>query len=72
MAGGWSGIGDLIGAIAKHWTPEAIRARARVKLQKLQEEERALLVAPATAKSADRIIALRRDIERLRTYLSAA
>lgn len=68
---GWEGIGDLIGVVAKWWSPEKVKARARVKFSKLKEEEREILSKPATAKSADRLLVIRRDISRLQTYLSA-
>ena len=64
----WEGIGDLIGTIAKHWTPEQIKARARDKIEKLQEEESALLDKKSNAKTSARLLIIRRDIKRLQDY----
>jgi hypothetical protein len=66
---GWEGIGDLIGTIAKWWTPEKVKARARQKLEKLKEEESDLLNQPQNIKNTARMLAIRRDIKRLQTYL---
>jgi hypothetical protein len=67
---GWEGIGDLIGTIAKWWTPEKVKARARSKLLKLVEEENGLLKKDCTDKIATRLMRVRRDIRRLQTYLA--
>ena len=67
---GWEGLGDLIGTIAKWWTPEKVKARARQKLKKLKEEENDILLKPQTPKLTARLLVLRRDIARLQNYLS--
>ena len=64
------GLFDLIGVVAKWWTPEKVKSRARIKLAKLKGEESAILSRQATAKDANRIIIIRRDIKRLQQYLS--
>ena len=66
---GWEGIGDLIGTIAKWWTPEKVKARARQKLAKLKEEENDLLFKPQTDKGIARLLIIRRDISRLQACL---
>mgnify|MGYP001611913277 CR=1 FL=1 len=65
---GWEGIGDLIGTIAKWWTPEKVKARARQKLAKLKEEENDLLSKGQNPKNTTRLLVVRRDISRLQTY----
>jgi hypothetical protein len=66
---GWEGIGDLIGTIAKWWTPEKVKARARQKLAKLKEEENDLLSKTPEPKTVARLLTIRRDISRLQSYL---
>lgn len=66
---GWEGIGDLIGTIAKWWTPEKVKARARQKLNKLKEEENDILLKPQNPKFTARLLVIRRDIKRLQDYL---
>ena len=66
---GWEGIGDLIGTIAKWWTPEKVKARARQKLVKLKEEENDLLSKESNSKNTTRLLIIRRDIARLQAYL---
>ncbi len=66
---GWEGIGDLIGTVAKWWTPEAVKARARQKLLKLKEEENDLLFQVKSDKVNTRLLVIRRDIKRLQDYL---
>jgi hypothetical protein len=67
---GWEGIGDLIGTIAKWWTPEKVKERARQKLAKLKEEENDILFKDPSPKNTTRLLAIRRDIARLQNYLS--
>jgi hypothetical protein len=67
---GWEGIGDLIGTIAKWWTPEKVKARARQKIIKLREEENDLLFKDPCPKNSARLLIIRRNINRLQTYLS--
>jgi len=67
---GWEGIGDLIGTIAKWWTPEKVRERARNKLAKLKEEENEILKRPPNPKTSACLLAVRRDITRLQAYLA--
>jgi hypothetical protein len=66
---GWEGIGDLIGTIAKWWTPEKVKARARQKLANLKREENDILLKPQTPKLTARLLVLRRDIARLQNYI---
>ena len=67
---GWDGIGDLIGTIAKWWTPEQVKARARQALAKLREEENDLLFKAKSDKVNARLLIVRRDIARLQNKLS--
>ena len=67
---GFESIIDIIGVVAKFWTPEKIRGRARLKINKLKEEESAILKKPATAKSAARLLVIRDSVKRLSEYLA--
>ena len=68
---GWEGIGTLIGTISSWWTPEKVKARARSKLNKLEEKENDLFKREATPKNVAYLKRLRRDIKRLQDYLQA-
>ena len=67
---GFSSIFDILGVVFKQFTPEKIKSRARMKLNKLKEEERALLDKEPTRKNSVRIIAVRRNIKRLQAYFA--
>jgi len=67
-------IGDIIGianTVLKHWTPEKIRARARLKLKKLQKDRDALLKKPSTPGNSKRMLDIMRSIRKLQDYLSS-
>jgi hypothetical protein len=63
-------IFDIIGVVASWWTPEKVKARARQKLKRLQEERNDLLNKPATEKTSTRLVVIMRDINRLQSYLA--
>ena len=67
---GWDGIFDLIGTVAKWWTPEKVKARSRAKLKKLQREEHELLKKIPNYRNTHRLLVLRRNIKRLSEYLA--
>ena len=65
-------IGEILGITNKllaHWTPEKIKARARLKLKKLEKERNALLKKPATPATCDRLQRLLANITSLQNYL---
>ena len=68
---GFDGIIDILGVVAKHWTPEKIKARARQKLSKLKEEEREILSKESTPKNSARLAVVRRNIKRLSDFFQA-
>lgn len=66
---GWEGIGDLIGTVAKWWTPEKVKARARAKLKTLRRQRYELLRKKSTPKNVARLATVREHIGRLQDYL---
>ncbi len=67
-------LGEILGIANKilaHWTPEKIKARARLKLKNLEKERDALFKEPSTPKNTARMSIIMRDIARLRSYLQA-
>ncbi len=65
-----SGLIDLLGTVMKHWTPEKIKSRARLKLNKLEKEKDALLKKPATPANIARCERINTNINFLRQYLA--
>jgi len=66
---GIGGLFDLLGNISKHWTPEKIKARARLKIKKLEKERDAILKEPSTERNVNRLTRICADIARMSEYL---
>ncbi len=64
------GIFEAIGTIAKWWTPEKVKSRAREKLKNLEEEAHEILKKEPSAINARKLLNIRRNIKRLQDYLA--
>jgi len=66
---GWEGIGDLIGTLAKWWTPEQIKARALDKIKRLENEKKQILKQNCTAANIKRMSVIQSSLNRLKNYI---
>lgn len=67
---GLDGLWDLIGTVAKWWTPEQVKARATDKLRDLKNERKKILKQESLSDSdINKLNKLDANITRLQEYL---